>query len=69
MLSRFRLNTDHGSQYLAIRYTARLAQAGAIASAGTAGDSCDNALAETIIGLYKAELIHRRGPWKTLAGL
>jgi putative transposase len=62
-------HSDHGSQYLAIRYTARLAQAGAIASAGTAGDSYDNALAETIIGLYKAELIHRRGPWKTLAGL
>ena len=62
-------HSDHGGQYLAIRYTARLAQAGAIASAGTAGDSYDNALAETIIGLYKAELIHRRGPWKTLAGL
>jgi putative transposase len=62
-------HSDHGGQYLAIRYTARLAAAGAIASAGTAGDSYDNALAETIIGLYKAELIHRRGPWKTLAGL
>ena len=62
-------HSDHGSQYLAIRYTVRLAQAGAIASAGTAGDTYDNALAETIIGLYKAELIHRRGPWKTLAGL
>ena len=62
-------HSDHGSQYLAIRYTARLAQAGAIASAGTAGDSYDNALAETIIGLYKAELITHRGPWKTLAGV
>jgi putative transposase len=60
-------HSDHGSQYLAIRYTARLAQAGAIASAGTAGDSYDNALAETIIGLYKAELIHRRGPWRSVA--
>ena len=62
-------HSDHGGQYLAIRYTARLAAAGAIASAGTAGDSYDNALAETIIGLYKAELIARRGPWKTLAGV
>ena len=62
-------HSDHGGQYLAIRYTTRLAAAGAIASAGTAGDSYDNALAETIIGLYKAELVHRRGPWKTLAGL
>jgi putative transposase len=54
-------------QYLAIRYTARLEQAGAITSAGSKGDSYDNALAETIIGLYKAELIRHRGPWHSLA--
>lgn len=62
-------HSDHGGQYLAIRDTARLAQAGAVASAGTAGDSYDNALAESIIGLYKAELIHHRGPWKTAAAV
>jgi putative transposase len=60
-------HSDHGGQYLAIRYTSRLEQAGAIASAGTAGDSYDNALAETIVGLYKAELIRHRGPWRTAA--
>jgi putative transposase len=54
---------DRGGQYLAIRYTSRLAEAGAIASVGSKGDSYDNALAETIIGLYKAELIRHRGPW------
>ena len=51
-------------QYLAIRYTERLAEAGAVTSVGSCGDSFDNALAETIIGLYKTELIRRRGPWK-----
>src|SRR5204863_5200028 len=51
-------------KYLAIRYTERLAEAGAVTSVGTRGDSYDNALAETIIGLYKTELVHRRGPWK-----
>ena len=51
-------------QYLAIRYTERLAEAGAVTSVGSRGDSYDNALAETIIGLYKTELIRRRGPWK-----
>jgi putative transposase len=51
-------------QYLSIRYTERLAEAGAITSVGSRGDSFDNALAETIIGLYKTELIRRRGPWK-----
>src|SRR5260370_26305348 len=55
------------AQYLAIRYTARRAEAGAITSAGSKGDSYDNALAETIIGLYKAELIAHRGPWHSLA--
>jgi putative transposase len=62
-------HSDRGGQYLAIRYTSRLAEAGAITSVGSKGDSYDNALAESIIGLYKAELIHRRGPWKTLAGV
>jgi putative transposase len=59
-------HSDRGSQYLAIRYTERLAEAGAVTSVGTRGDSYDNALAETIIGLYKTELIRRRGPWKGL---
>jgi putative transposase len=57
-------HSDAGGQYLAIRYTERLAQAGAVASVGSRGDSYDNALAETTIGLFKAELIHRHGPWK-----
>ena len=56
-------------QYLAIRYTERLADAGAVASVGSRGDSFDNALAETIIGLYKTELIRRRGPWKGIDDL
>ena len=53
-------------QYLSIRYTERLAEAGAVTSVGSRGDSYVNALAETIIGLYKTELIRRRGPWKGL---
>ena len=57
-------HSDRGSQYLAIRYTERLAEAGAVTSVGSRGDSYDNALAETIIGLYKTELIRRRGPWR-----
>jgi putative transposase len=57
-------HSDMGSQYLSIRYTERLAEAGAVTSVGSVGDSYDNALAETIIGLYKTELIRRRGPWK-----
>jgi putative transposase len=56
-------HSDRGGQYLAIRYTTRLEQAGAVTSVGSKGDSYDNALAETIIGLYKAELIRHRGPW------
>jgi putative transposase len=59
-------HSDRGGQYLSIRYTERLAEAGAVTSVGSRGDSYDNALAETIIGLYKAELIRRRGPWKGL---
>jgi putative transposase len=58
-------HSDRGSQYLAIRYTARLEEAGIASSVGSKGDSYDNALAETINGLYKAELIRRRGPWRT----
>jgi putative transposase len=59
-------HSDRGSQYLAIRYTERLAEAGAVTSVGSRGDSYDNALAETIIGLYKTELVRRRSPWKGL---
>jgi putative transposase len=58
-------HSDRGSQYVSIRYSERLAEAGVEPSVGSKGDSYDNALAETINGLYKAELIHRRGPWKT----
>ena len=57
-------HSDRGVQYLAIRYSERLAEAGAVTSVGSRGDSYDNALAETVNGLYKAELIHRRGPWR-----
>lgn len=52
-------------QYVSIRYSERLAEAGIMPSVGSRGDSYDNALAETINGLYKTELIHRRAPWKT----
>ncbi len=58
-------HSDRGSQYVSIRYTERLAEAGIEPSVGSRGDSYDNALAETINGLYKTELIHRRTPWKT----
>jgi transposase InsO family protein len=54
------------AQYLSIKYTERLAEAGIEPSVGSVGDSYDNALAETINGLYKAEVIHRRGPWRTM---
>lgn len=59
-------HSDAGSQYTAIRYTERLAEIGAAPSIGSVGDSYDNALAETVNGLYKNELIHRRGPWRTV---
>jgi putative transposase len=59
-------HSDRGVQYLSIRYSERLQQAGVEASVGSTGDSYDNAMAETIIGLYKAEVIHARGPWRTL---
>ncbi len=57
-------HSDRGGQYLSIRYTERLAEAGIDSSVGSVGDSYDNALAETINGLYKTEVIRRRGPWK-----
>jgi putative transposase len=59
-------HSDHGSQYLSIRYTERLAEAGVEASVGSVGDSYDNALAETVIGLFKTEIIYARGPWRSL---
>lgn len=58
-------HSDRGSQYLALRYTERLVEAGVQPSVGSVGDSYDNALAETINGLFKAEVIHRRGPWRS----
>ena len=57
-------HSDRGVQYLSIKYSDRLADVGAIASVGSKGDSYDNALAETVNGLFKAELIHRHGPWR-----
>jgi putative transposase len=59
-------HSDRGVQYLSIRYTERLSEAGAVISVGSRGDAFDNALAETINGLYKTELIRKKGPWKTL---
>ncbi len=56
-------HSDRGSQYLSIRYSERLAEAGIAASVGSVGDAYDNAMAETINGLYKAEVVWRRGPW------
>ena len=57
-------HSDRGNQYLSIVYTERLAAEGAVTSVGSRGDSYDNAMAETVIGLYKAELIKARGPWR-----
>jgi len=59
-------HSDRGGQYVSIKYSERLAEAGIEPSVGSVGDSYDNALAETINGLYKAEVIHRRGPWRSL---
>jgi transposase InsO family protein len=59
-------HSDRGVQYVSIKYTERLAEAGLEPSVGSVGDSYDNALAETINGLYKAEVIHRRGPWRSM---
>jgi len=62
-------HSDRGVQYLAIRYTERLADAGAVCSVGSRGDSYDNALAESVIGLYKTELIRKQGPWRSFEQL
>jgi len=62
-------HSDRGSQYVSIRYSERLAEAGIEPSVGSRGGSYDNALAETINGLYKADLTHRRAPWKTREAL
>jgi transposase InsO family protein len=59
-------HSDRGSQYVATRYTERLLEAGIEPSVGSVGDSYDNALAETVIGLFKTEVIRRRGPWRSL---
>jgi putative transposase len=58
-----------GSQYVAVRYTQRLADAGALASVGSTGDSYDNALAEAFNSLFKAELVRNKGPWKGIDDL
>ena len=60
-------HSDRGSQYLSIKYTERLAEAGIDTSVGSVGDSYDNALAESVIGLFKAEVINFLGPWKSMA--
>jgi putative transposase len=62
-------HSDRGVQYLAIRYTERLTDAGAVRSVGSRGDSYDNALAESVIGLYKTELIRKQGPWRSFEQL
>ena len=59
-------HSDRGTQYLSMRYTERLADAGIAPSVGSRGDSYDNALAESIIGLFKTEVIQRKGPWRHL---
>lgn len=59
-------HSDRGTQYLSMRYTDRLADAGIEPSVGSRGDSYDNALAESVIGLFKTEVIQRRGPWRTV---
>jgi transposase InsO family protein len=59
-------HSDRGSQHVSIRYTERLAAAGIEPSVGSVGDSYDNALAETVIGLFKTEVIRRRGPWRNV---
>ncbi len=62
-------HSDRGSQYLSIKYTERLAEAGIEPSVGSVGDSYDNALAESINGLFKAEVIWRKGPWKKMEAI
>jgi transposase InsO family protein len=62
-------HNDRGVQYVSIRYSERLSEVGITPSVGSVGDSYDNALAETIIGLYKTEIIRQRGPWRNLEEL
>ena len=62
-------HSDRGVQYISIKYSERLAKAGIEPSVGSVGDSYDNALAETVIGLFKTEVIHRRGPWRSFDGV
>jgi putative transposase len=62
-------HSDKGVQYVAVRYTQRLAEAGAVASVGSTGDSYDNALAEAFNSLFKAELVRNKGPWKSIDNL
>ena len=62
-------HSDKGVQYLAVRYTQRLAEAGAVASVGSTGDSYDNALAEAFYSLFKAELVRNKGPWRSIDDL
>ena len=62
-------HSDRGVQYLSMRYTERLAEAGVATSVGSRGDSYDNAMAESVIGLYKTELVRKRGPWRGLDDL
>lgn len=62
-------HSDRGVQYVSIKYSERLAQAGIEPSVGSVGDSYDNALAETVIGPYKTEVIHRRGPWRSFEAI
>ncbi len=62
-------HSDRGSQYVSIRYSERLLQAGVEPSVDSTGDSYDNALAETINGLYKTEVVRKKGPWKTVEAL
>ena len=62
-------HSDRGVQYLSIRYTERLAEARAVTSVGSKGDSYDNAMPESVIGLYKTELVRRKGPWRKLDDL
>ena len=61
-------HSDRGTQYLSMRYTDRLADAGIAPSVGSRGDAYDNALAESVIGLFKTEVIQRRGPWRRSRG-
>ena len=65
-LDRFVHRSDRGVQYLSIRYTERVVGAGGVSSVGSRGDSYDNALVESVIGLYKTELVRNKGPWRGL---